>query len=314
MFRFAVSATLLALLGISHTALSQAKLQGRITDDKGNPMPSATVTTTDGAGVFSDLDGKYTLELNAGEHTVTFGFIGFLSTKKKVTLRPNEVQTLNVRLREDAVMLNESIVVGYGVQRKKEVTGAISTIDSKDITAVQTPSFEAALQGQAAGVQVTQGSGMAGSGSVIRIRGLSSLSAGGDPLYVVDGIPINQGYFVGPGTNSGGMNRNPLASFNPNDIKSVEVLKDAAATGIYGSRSQWRHLDHHQTRTRKGLRCLTARAMGRPAHGPTQHAEHRGISDHPTRGLGKRRGHGLRLASPHWHLRPLLSRSQKTGF
>ena len=271
MFRFALSATLLVFLGISQIALSQAKLQGRITDDQGNPMPSATVTTTDGAGVFSDLDGMYTLELSAGEHTVTYGFIGFLSTKKKITLRANETKTLNIRLREDAVMLNESIVVGYGVQRKKEVTGAISTIDSKDITAVQTPSFEAALQGQAAGVQVTQGSGMAGSGSVIRIRGLSSLSAGGDPLYVVDGIPINQGYFVGPGTNSGGMNRNPLASFNPNDIKSVEVLKDAAATGIYGSRgANGVILITTKRGTRKGLQVSyrSSYGAGRPTARP----------------------------------------------
>ena len=132
------------------------------------------------------------------------------------------------------MLLNESVVVGYGVQRKKEVTGSIATIDSKEITAVQTPSFEAALQGQAAGVQVTQGSGMAGSASIVRIRGLSSISAGGDPLYVVDGIPITQDYFAGG--NSGAMNRNPLASLNPNDIKDIQVLKDAAATGIYGSR------------------------------------------------------------------------------
>ena len=203
---------------------------------------------------------------------MTYGFIGFLSTKKKITLRANETKTLNVRLREDAVMLNESIVVGYGVQRKKEVTGAISTIDSKDITAVQTPSFEAALQGQAAGVQVTQGSGMAGSGSVIRIRGLSSLSAGGDPLYVVDGIPINQGYFVGPGTNSGGMNRNPLASFNPNDIKSVEVLKDAAATGIYGSRgANGVILITTKRGTRKGLQVSyrSSYGAGDPPPAPT---------------------------------------------
>ncbi|MEC8360710.1 MAG: TonB-dependent receptor plug domain-containing protein, partial [Bacteroidota bacterium] len=165
---------------------------------------------------------------------LTFSFIGYLNTVKTVNVRAGEAKTLNIRLREDAVLLNESVVVGYGVQRKKEVTGAISTIDSKEITAVQTPSFEAALQGQAAGVQVTQGSGMAGSGSIVRIRGLSSISAGGDPLYVIDGIPITQDYFAGG--NSGAMNRNPLASLNPNDIKDIQVLKDAAATGIYGSR------------------------------------------------------------------------------
>ena len=214
--------------------MAQNAVQGRVTDDQGNALPSATVMTASGKGVFTDLDGQYTLAVSAGEQTLTFSFIGYLNTVKTVNVRAGEAKTLNIRLREDAVLLNESVVVGYGVQRKKEVTGAISTIDSKEITAVQTPSFEAALQGQAAGVQVTQGSGMAGSGSIVRIRGLSSISAGGDPLYVIDGIPITQDYFAGG--NSGAMNRNPLASLNPNDIKDIQVLKDAAATGIYGSR------------------------------------------------------------------------------
>ena len=214
--------------------MAQTAVQGRVTDDQGNALPSATVMTASGKGVFTDLDGQYTLAVSAGEQTLTFSFIGYLNTVKTVNVRAGETKTLNIRLREDAVLLNESVVVGYGVQRKKEVTGAISTIDSKEITAVQTPSFEAALQGQAAGVQVTQGSGMAGSGSIVRIRGLSSISAGGDPLYVIDGIPITQDYFAGG--NSGAMNRNPLASLNPNDIKDIQVLKDAAATGIYGSR------------------------------------------------------------------------------
>jgi len=222
------------LLGASISSWGQATLQGRVTDQDGNALPSATVTAENGKGAFADMNGSYTLELPPGEHEISYSFMGFLTTTKKVSLTASTPVTLNVRLREDAVLLNESVVVGYGVQRKKEVTGSIATIDSKEITAVQTPSFEAALQGQAAGVQVTQGSGMAGSGSIVRIRGLSSISAGGDPLYVVDGIPITQDYFAGG--NSGAMNRNPLASLNPNDIKDIQVLKDAAATGIYGSR------------------------------------------------------------------------------
>ena len=234
MIRIATLASLLLLWGSCEVAMAQTAVQGRVTDDQGNALPSATVMTASGKGVFTDLDGQYTLAVSAGEQTLTFSFIGYLNTVKTVNVKAGETKTLNIRLREDAVLLNESVVVGYGVQRKKEVTGAISTIDSKEITAVQTPSFEAALQGQAAGVQVTQGSGMAGSGSIVRIRGLSSISAGGDPLYVVDGIPITQDYFAGG--NSGAMNRNPLASLNPNDIKDIQVLKDAAATGIYGSR------------------------------------------------------------------------------
>ena len=234
MIRIATLTSLFLLWGSCEVAMAQTAVQGRVTDDQGNALPSATVMTASGKGVFTDLDGQYTLAVSAGEQTLTFSFIGYLNTVKTVNVRAGEAKTLNIRLREDAVLLNESVVVGYGVQRKKEVTGAISTIDSKEITAVQTPSFEAALQGQAAGVQVTQGSGMAGSGSIVRIRGLSSISAGGDPLYVIDGIPITQDYFAGG--NSGAMNRNPLASLNPNDIKDIQVLKDAAATGIYGSR------------------------------------------------------------------------------
>ena len=234
MIRIATLASLFLLWGSCEVAMAQTAVQGRVTDDQGNALPSATVMTASGKGVFTDLDGQYTLAVSAGDQTLTFSFIGYLNTVKTVNVKAGETKTLNIRLREDAVLLNESVVVGYGVQRKKEVTGAISTIDSKEITAVQTPSFEAALQGQAAGVQVTQGSGMAGSGSIVRIRGLSSISAGGDPLYVIDGIPITQDYFAGG--NSGAMNRNPLASLNPNDIKDIQVLKDAAATGIYGSR------------------------------------------------------------------------------
>ena len=234
MIRIATLASLFLLWGSCEVAMAQTAVQGRVTDDQGNALPSATVMTASGKGVFTDLDGQYTLAVSPGEQTLTFSFIGYLNTVKSVDVKAGETKTLNIRLREDAVLLNESVVVGYGVQRKKEVTGAISTIDSKEITAVQTPSFEAALQGQAAGVQVTQGSGMAGSGSIVRIRGLSSISAGGDPLYVIDGIPITQDYFAGG--NSGAMNRNPLASLNPNDIKDIQVLKDAAATGIYGSR------------------------------------------------------------------------------
>lgn len=234
MIRIATLASLFLLWGSCEVSMAQTAVQGRVTDDQGNALPSATVMTASGKGVFTDLDGQYTLAVSAGEQTLTFSFIGYLNTVKTVNVKAGETKTLNIRLREDAVLLNESVVVGYGVQRKKEVTGAISTIDSKEITAVQTPSFEAALQGQAAGVQVTQGSGMAGSGSIVRIRGLSSISAGGDPLYVIDGIPITQDYFAGG--NSGAMNRNPLASLNPNDIKDIQVLKDAAATGIYGSR------------------------------------------------------------------------------
>jgi len=226
--------TLLLLLLCIHSMQAQS-VKGKVTDSDGGELPGATVIVPSSQkGVFTGIDGNYELELEPGTYKIEFKFIGFETQAKEITLAANETKVINVTLKEDAVFLDDVVVVGYGVQRRREVTGSISKIDGKEIMAMPTPSFEAALQGQAAGVQVTQGSGVAGSGSLIRVRGVASVSAGGDPLYVVDGIPITQDYFLR--NNSGALNNNPLASINPNDIESVEILKDASATGIYGSR------------------------------------------------------------------------------
>ncbi|GIS04558.1 MAG: hypothetical protein CM15mP107_1780 [Bacteroidota bacterium] len=178
----------------------------------------------------------YELNLSqVGIYTLKYTFIGYKEETKEISLT-NASQTLSIDvvLKEESSYLDEVVVTGYTVERRRDLTGTIVKLDAKEITDMPTPSFEAALQGKAAGVQITQGSGLAGSSSVVRIRGVASISAGGDPLYVVDGIPITQDYFLKG--NGGGMNNNPLATLNPNDIESVEVLKDAAATGIYGSR------------------------------------------------------------------------------
>jgi TonB-dependent SusC/RagA subfamily outer membrane receptor len=223
----------LACFGWSISVHAQT-LEGVVTDASGSPLPSATIQVDGGKqGSFTDVSGRYSIPLSAGQHTVEFSFIGYLKQKKTVTVGAGKT-VLNIVLKEDAVLIGDVVVVGYGVQRKKEVTGSIAQVTAKQITGIQTPSFEAALQGQAAGVQVSQSSGVAGAGSLIRVRGVASVSAGGDPLYVVDGIPITQEYFLRG--NSGAMNNNPLATINPNDIESIEILKDAAATGIYGSR------------------------------------------------------------------------------
>jgi len=210
-------------------------VKGIVSDENNLVLPGATVLADGGAkGISTDMNGAYSLTLSAGEHTIEFTFIGYQKQSKKVSLATGQTLELNITMQPDAVFIDDVVVVGYGVQRKKDVTGNIATVDSKAITALPTPSFEAALQGQAAGVQVTQGSGLAGSASTIRVRGTASVSAGGDPLYVVDGIPITQDYFIRG--NGGAMNNNPLATLNPNDIESVEILKDASATAIYGSR------------------------------------------------------------------------------
>jgi TonB-linked SusC/RagA family outer membrane protein len=210
-------------------------ITGTVFDEFGNPAPGVSAiikgTTLGGA---TDLDGKFEIaNVGSGVFTLQISFIGYRTIEKEInTAEPMEPLTFNLKV--DAQSLDELVVVGYGVQRKREVTGSIAKIDSKEITEIPTQSFESSLQGKAAGVQVMTGSGLAGSAAVIRVRGISSISSGGDPLYVVDGVPITQNYFLL--SNSGGMNNNPLATINPNDIESVEVLKDAAATGIYGSR------------------------------------------------------------------------------
>ncbi|MEM7038345.1 MAG: SusC/RagA family TonB-linked outer membrane protein, partial [Bacteroidota bacterium] len=142
--------------------------------------------------------------------------------------------TLDVRMQVVGERLDDVIIVGYGTERKRDMTGSVSKITSRDLNDIPGTSFEASLQGKAAGVQVIQGSGIAGSGAVVRVRGINSISAGGDPLYVVDGIPITQDPFLNG--DRGGQNNNPLSSINPADIESIEILKDAAAAAIYGSR------------------------------------------------------------------------------
>ncbi len=243
---------------------------GTVYDENGQPMPGVTVRV-DGTstGDASDLDGKYTINnVPVGAQSLIFTFIGYKQTRQQVNVPPSGQVVANQKMELDLAVLDEFVVVGYGVQRKREVTGSITKVDAKKIRDIPTPSFEAGLQGKAAGVQVTTGSGLAGSASVVRIRGIASISAAGDPLYVVDGIPITQDFFLN--ANRGAMNNNPLATINPNDIESVEVLKDAAATGIYGSRGAngvilvttkrgtgkgWKH----NVDTRHGISVPTAR-------------------------------------------------------
>ncbi|MES2448580.1 MAG: TonB-dependent receptor [Bacteroidota bacterium] len=217
------------------TYAQTGSISGKIVDESKLPIPGASVQV-DGTQklTVSDSDGNFRLTgLTSGTYTLTAKYIGFASLKQTVTVGTTNV-VANFNLKGEQTNLNEVIVVGYGTQTKREVTGAISKVSGDKLTSLPTPSFEASLQGQAAGVQVTQGSGLAGSGSVIRIRGIGSISAGGDPLYVVDGIPITADPFITG--NRGAMNQNPLATINPNDIESVEILKDAGAAGIYGSR------------------------------------------------------------------------------
>ena len=215
------------------TQLAVAQIvNGTVIDEYNEALPSVVITIENQSGTMTDYNGQYTLNLPKGTYNITYSFIGYETVKKTVAVQGNKV--VNVVMKPSQTQLDEVVVVGYGVARRRDLTGSVVSLKSKELTDIPTPSFENAIQGKAAGVQVITGSGIAGSGSMVRVRGVASISAGGDPLYVVDGIPITQDYFLNG--NRGGFNTNPLATINPNDIESVEILKDAAATGIYGSR------------------------------------------------------------------------------
>ncbi len=192
------------------------KVSGVVTDSAGEPIPGANVVqkgTTN--GTVTDLDGKYTLDV-PNNATLVVSFIGYTTQEVKV----GSQSVLNVSLAEEAIGLNEVVAIGYGYVKKKDLTGAVSTVSADDMVMGGTVSNAAqALQGKTAGVQVSQSSKAPGGTISVRVRGSNSISSTNEPLYVVDGFPSSEGLNI-----------------NPNDIESMQILKDASATAIYGAR------------------------------------------------------------------------------
>ncbi|MCU0354379.1 MAG: TonB-dependent receptor, partial [Cytophagales bacterium] len=215
---------------------AQVQVRGQVTDENNNGLPGVSVLLKGTSlGTTTDPNGRYSLNIadDQANGTLVFSFIGYLSEEVPIGGRT----TIDIKLAPDLQSLSEVVVVGYGTQRKSDLTGSVSSITSKDIKQVPVASLDQALQGRAAGVQVTQASAAPGGGVSIRIRGGNSIQASNEPLYVIDGIPIfpNNSTYA-PGTSGGGQAQNALANLNPGDIESIEVLKDASATAIYGSR------------------------------------------------------------------------------
>ncbi|MEP7256554.1 MAG: TonB-dependent receptor [Ferruginibacter sp.] len=222
---------LFSMMLFSITAFSQNIITGKVTDSKDGSPASGVTVTVKGTKNATQTAADGTFKINAATNaTLVFTSVGF--ARQEVSAAGKA--TVDIKLVQNDQQLNEVVVVGYGTQRRRDVTGAITKVSSEKLNSISVPSFEAALQGKAPGVQILSGNGLAGSGSVVRIRGVGSISASGDPLYVLDGIPIVSDQFLRG--NGGAMNQNPLSSINPADIESVEILKDAGATGIYGSR------------------------------------------------------------------------------
>lgn len=217
-------------LTIMWSAYAQEKVvTGKVTGPDGTPAPGISVVakgTT--VGTSTDNNGVYTLSVPANSNTLTFTFIGLKTVETEIGAR----SIVDVTMEEDVTQLSEVIVVGYGTALKEELTGNIVQVKGEDIRNIPVPTFEQAIQGRAAGVFVEAGNGKLGQGIKVRVRGSSSVSAGNQPLYVIDGIPITS-----ESQSSMGGNTNPLADLNSNDIESIDILKDASASAIYGSRA-----------------------------------------------------------------------------
>lgn len=200
----------------------------RASEDQ-SPAPGVSVIVKGTTlGTSTDSDGNYSINVPASATTLVFTFIGFKTLEEEIGSR----STVDVSLEMEIKQLSEVVIVGYGTQIKQDLTGNIAKVSGKEIQNLPTPSFEQALQGRAAGVYINSQSGKLGQAITVRVRGNSSISASNQPLYVLDGVPLT----TSSQSNYGGAT-NPLIDLNPNDIESIEVLKDASAGAIYGSRA-----------------------------------------------------------------------------
>lgn len=214
-------------------AFAQLKVTGKVTaSDDGSPLPYATIsikgTTT---GAYTDDDGNYTITV-APNGVLVFSTVGFVTQEIHV----NNRSVINVALAPDAIALEETIVVAYGTAKKGTYTGSASVVKKEALKDAPSVSFENALNGKVAGLQVTSNSGQAGTTSSMRIRGIGSMNASNEPLYVIDGVPVTSGD-AGQMSDYIYSTNNAMSTLNPNDIESITVLKDAAASSLYGSRA-----------------------------------------------------------------------------
>lgn len=209
---------------------------GKVTDEEtGEPLPGVNIYVEGTSrGVISGINGEYSIELRENDEVLIFSFVGYSSHRIPIEDR----KTINISLLADIAKLDEVVVIGYGVMKKSDLTGAVSTIKVEEMSKSATASITQMIQGQASGVLVQQLSAQPGGGLKIQIRGESTINSGKEPLFIIDGFPVfNEGVDPGGAAYFSAGNRNPLNSINPNDIESIEILKDAASTSIYGARA-----------------------------------------------------------------------------
>jgi len=215
----------------------QRTVSGKVTDESGQPLPGVTVivkgTTT---GTITDVDGKYTISNISEGAILQFSFVGMKAQEIEIAAQT----VVNITLESSTIGLEEVVAIGYGTMKKRDLTGSVSSISSDKIKERSSGNVLQSISGQLAGVKITQNSGAPGMAPSIRVRGASSITSGTTPLYVIDGIPLEDATTHDGNGQSGssdlGYNMNPLNSINQSDIESIEVLKDASSTAIYGSR------------------------------------------------------------------------------
>lgn len=221
---------LLFSIGMISFAYGQNKeITGKVTTADAQPLPGVSITVKGNRsiGTLSNSNGTFKISVPQNTSTLVFSFVSYVSKEVAAT-----GSVINVSLAEDNTNLSEVVVVGYGTQVKKDLSGSISQVKAKDLENIPVTSFESALQGKAAGVVVSSQNGKLGQGINIKVRGAASVSAGSQPLYVLDGIPITTADL-----SSTSASTSPLADLNTNDIESIEVLKDASSSAIYGARA-----------------------------------------------------------------------------
>ncbi|MCX2678607.1 TonB-dependent receptor [Galbibacter sp. EGI 63066] len=220
--------------------IAQKTISGTVYDSDGIPLGGVNVLIKGtNSGTATDFEGNY--QISASDNDILeFTYVGF----KTREIRVGDQSVINVTMEEDFQSLDEVVVIGYGTQRRENISGSVSSIQSEEIEDIPQVSIDQLMQGRAAGVSITQNSGQPGSSVSVRIRGITSITGSNEPLYVIDGVPIS-----GDATNSSTSGSSPvgsdgqqevavspLASLNPSDVESIDILKDASATAIYGSR------------------------------------------------------------------------------
>lgn len=227
---------LLSMFSISVMA-QQKTVSGKVTDAYGMELTGVSVYakgTTSGS--ITDIDGKFIVEIPTASKVLVISYVGYRTQEVDITNQ----KSIIVSLEEDTKLLDEVVAIGYGVQRKSDMTGASNRLSEKDMNKSVATSPIEMMQGRVAGVNITQNNGEPGAGMSVRVRGSNSIRSGQEPLYVIDGIPLDNSNLTPTGGSAAGYgsgaSKNPLSFINPEDIESMDILKDASSTAIYGAR------------------------------------------------------------------------------